>query len=568
MKKFILPTILSFVFLSAGIISAQWISDSLLNTPVCVYSGNQQEAAICKDQVGGVYVFWRDYRDETGMFGGDIYGQRLDANGIIKWTENGTVIQTTSYGEFAPQAVPDKNGGVILLWSQNPNGFYDYKLFCQRLDSTGNKLWGADGKTIAESNGTNSFPQITSDGRGGAYIVWMNLPATPGSTDIYLQHVDSTGSLYWPANGLAICDTSNSQSYPALCADGLGGVFIVWQDSRNISNPDIYAQYIDGDKNVLWPHNGLAICQASGSVEFPDIVGDGQGGVFIVWQDNRNIDNGIALQHVNAAGELLLDEQGVMICNAENTKSDVNIISDGNDGAYIIWQDERSGDCDIYAQYINQDAVPQWSANGIPIIAAANDQLTPAAIVDELGNCFMAWSDDRGDEWGDIYGQMINTSGNLLWDSEGIGMATANGYEQEEPVVEIISDGNFVLSWLDMRNETDFDIYVHKTNRDEHLVSAINYDYYPVCESYRLEQNYPNPFNPVTIIEIAIPESGFYTLKVYNIQGEKVAELINHKLNAGIYRFCFDASGLSSGTYFYTLKGNHISISKKMILLR
>lgn len=72
--------------------------------------------------------------------------------------------------------------------------------------------------------------------------------------------------------------------------------------------------------------------------------------------------------------------------------------------------------------------------------------------------------------------------------------------------------------------------------------------------SFILNQNYPNPFNPKTTVSFNIPETGFVTLKVYDLLGNEVAILVNEKRNSGSYVIEFDASELSSGIYFYVLK--------------
>jgi len=80
--------------------------------------------------------------------------------------------------------------------------------------------------------------------------------------------------------------------------------------------------------------------------------------------------------------------------------------------------------------------------------------------------------------------------------------------------------------------------------------------------------NYPNPFNPVTNLEFRMPESGFVTLKVYDMLGKEVATLVNENLSPGTYRYGFDGSGFSSGVYYYKLEtGNH-TIIKSMLLLK
>jgi hypothetical protein len=85
---------------------------------------------------------------------------------------------------------------------------------------------------------------------------------------------------------------------------------------------------------------------------------------------------------------------------------------------------------------------------------------------------------------------------------------------------------------------------------------------------YTLSQNYPNPFNPTTEIKFSILESGFVTLKVYDLLGKEVATLVDENLQNGGYVVTFDASDLASGTYIYTLSVNGSRISKKMLLLK
>jgi hypothetical protein len=90
----------------------------------------------------------------------------------------------------------------------------------------------------------------------------------------------------------------------------------------------------------------------------------------------------------------------------------------------------------------------------------------------------------------------------------------------------------------------------------------------PVPSSYSLSQNYPNPFNPSTQIRFTIPEKTNVKLEVYNLIGQKVADLVNSELSAGEYSITFNASGLSSGIYLYRLQAGNFSSVKKMILMK
>jgi hypothetical protein len=87
-------------------------------------------------------------------------------------------------------------------------------------------------------------------------------------------------------------------------------------------------------------------------------------------------------------------------------------------------------------------------------------------------------------------------------------------------------------------------------------------------DGFTLEQNYPNPFNPETSIRFTLPENSFVSLKVYDINGKLVKTLVNGSKSAGSHEVSFNASELSSGVYFYTLKAGGFTESKKMLLTK
>jgi hypothetical protein len=89
-----------------------------------------------------------------------------------------------------------------------------------------------------------------------------------------------------------------------------------------------------------------------------------------------------------------------------------------------------------------------------------------------------------------------------------------------------------------------------------------------VVKDYSLSQNYPNPFNPTTNIKFSIKNSSLVTLRVYDVTGRMVTELVNEKLSTGSYDYSFNGTNLSSGVYFYTLKADGFTDTKKMMLIK
>jgi uncharacterized lipoprotein YddW (UPF0748 family) len=89
-----------------------------------------------------------------------------------------------------------------------------------------------------------------------------------------------------------------------------------------------------------------------------------------------------------------------------------------------------------------------------------------------------------------------------------------------------------------------------------------------IPSEFRLFQNYPNPFNPNTKISFSIPKSGFTTLKIYDLLGREIETLVATELSAGNYTIDFNASGLSSGIYIYSLRNAEKAQNMKMVLVK
>jgi len=89
-----------------------------------------------------------------------------------------------------------------------------------------------------------------------------------------------------------------------------------------------------------------------------------------------------------------------------------------------------------------------------------------------------------------------------------------------------------------------------------------------IPREYSLNQNFPNPFNPSTTISFDVPNAGHVKLAVYDLNGREVATLVNRNLDANSYTVSFDASALTSGTYFYRIEAASFTAVRKMLFLK
>jgi hypothetical protein len=101
----------------------------------------------------------------------------------------------------------------------------------------------------------------------------------------------------------------------------------------------------------------------------------------------------------------------------------------------------------------------------------------------------------------------------------------------------------------------------------EMVISIVDKD--PLSRlDFTLYQNHPNPFNPNTTIKIRVQQTSRVNLSIFNILGQRVATLINRKINAGMHQISFDGSHLTSGVYFYRLQSGNYTDVKKMLLIK
>lgn len=377
-------------------------------TVICNETHDQGEVQICSDGFGGAIVAWMDERDPAS----DIYAQRIDANGNVMWDANGTAICTENNFQSVIRISNDGEGGAIITWRDERSGNAD--VYAQRIDANGNTLWTDNGTAICNLDGYQGGSVICTDGFGGAILTWVDWRNSGFGPDIYAQRIAPNGTHLWGANGTGVCTfITNDQGGLEICSDGLGGAIIAWVDFRNIvtTGTNIYAERIDSNGNSKWNVNGKAICTLSPDQYSPVVCSNNKGGAIISWSDGRGgMSTGYDLyaQKLNSTGDILWAPNGLDVCRAVDNQWVSGIIDDGEEGAVILWGDEREGAMNrhIYAQRLTSEGNSLWQANGSVICNADGGQDSASLINDGKGGCIIAWNDGRSDS-GDIYAQRI-----------------------------------------------------------------------------------------------------------------------------------------------------------------
>ncbi len=597
------------LFLSVDLYS-QWSTDPAVNNVVSVFTGEQSDPSVTSDGSGGAIIAWYDDRNGNN----DIYAQRINSSGAVMWTAGGIPICTQTSAQSFPSITGDGSGGAVITWIDSRTD--DGDVYAQRVDANGSVLWTVNGLPVCTDAGAQYKTAITSDGSGGAIIAWYDF-RNHIDDNIFVQRIDQNGSALWTADGIVICSAANNQRYPSITSDGGTGAVITWQDERTGSgDPNIYAQKVNSSGTAQWTADGLPVCTQANYQQEPKITFDGSSGAIIAWQDNRNGNSDIYAQRIDAGGSVLWTgtPNGAPVCTLAGTQVNPTITNEGSGGAILAWTDSRNigtTSSDIYAQKIDANGTAQWGTD-IEISRNSAQQNYPAIANTGSGSAVVSWYDYRNSD-NDIYATKVFSDGTLPVELTmfAVGHVSAHsvelrwttasetnnyGFDIEQTAVKA---GSAELLWSkagfvngngtsNVPNEYSFTHWASASGTFLYRLKQIDrdgrYTYLPevevtigsVLSRFSMEQNFPNPFNPATTIQYTVgvnadpssPNSAHVRLIVYDILGKEIASLVNEYQVPGNYAVRFNAASLPSGLYFYRISAGGVSESKRMILLK
>lgn len=360
-----------------------------------------------------------------------------------------------------PSVSVDAFDNYYFIWHDQRTG--QERIFAQKYDSNKNQQWSSDLQIVTSNN--QIFPRISTDIDGYSYMTWQD--DRNGNQDIYLQKFDNSGNAVWVGEKKVNVDASSAdQNLPVVSAN-TSTAYIVWQDDRS-GNLDIYAQRYSPAGVQLWV-NDLKINTdtGSGNQSYPAVALDSENNFYVIWQDDRNGDNDIYAQKYDQDANKLWVADKKINTDVSLTNQDYPVftLDDVNDFLYIAWQDERnggsSGNVDIYAQKYDASGNEIWTED-----IRMNTDLTSAyqsypSIAYEGNNKFyITWQDNRNGN-NDVYAQKCDQNGGSLWAEDVKINTNYDNSDQRSPRVVVDNAGYGIFTWYDNRNG-NYDIYAAK----------------------------------------------------------------------------------------------------------
>ncbi len=232
--------------------------------------------------------------------------------------------------------------------------------------------------------------------------------------------------------------------------DSLAGHRADCVDFRSGETFSIGAQHLlfDGSVSTQWSPDGARLCLGTAKEIASVSVSDGADGAVVVWVDTRSGESDLYAQRLTAAGNVVAGwpADGVALCLAPGFQDRVAVASDGAGGAIVVWQDYRSGpNGKIFAQRVTGAGVLAWQPDGIAVSADSSDQGAPALAPDGTGGALVVWQDARAGDY-DLRWARLAAEGAVTPAPGGAALVTAPGDQRR---VRVVADapGHVIAIW-------------------------------------------------------------------------------------------------------------------------
>ena len=543
MKTILILTIMlaSYTMNVSAQVSEEWVKR---------YSGtgNQDDRALdaVTDASGNLYVT------------GQVYGLLGESNfATIKYDAAGNTVWSKFYdgggfeNDIAKVICVDGAGNVYVTGSARLTDSTGLVFATIKYNSAGTQLW------VRQTNVGNDTPMdMKIDAAGNVYVTGYLLSHPYGR--IITVKYNSSGTQQWLV------------TYNPVSTSYYGGYFLEVDASGNVYVAGHQGSFDNGQIHLL-KYNSAGAFQwirtyaSGGTVGVGDMVNDmaidASANIYLTGQvkglSGSSGPDMVTIKY-NSSGTLQWAQKFNGTANLSDMARCMGVDASGNvytGGVTYL----TGGNSDIALIKYNSSGTQQWlrTINGQGnALDFAND-----LILDAAGNIFLTGQSTGLSTGYNYLTARYSPSGSQVWLQTYLGPGNEHDYAN---AIALGLNGVVYVTGQSEGTTTGKDFATVKYAQTVGIQNVNS----EIPENFSLEQNYPNPFNPVTNIRIQMPKSDFVKLNVFDISGKEVAVLVNENLNAGTYNIDFNASHLSSGTYFYRMETAGFIDVKKMILIK
>ena len=562
MKKLSYLTLLTAMLLPM-VISAQWSSDPMMNTPLDTSSGSQtipKTALRLSDN--SMYVSY--FSNASGN--NDLMLQRLTHDGIPLWPAPVIVSHNTQEETlYDYSCCTDNDENCVIAFSDSRGGTLD--IYVYKISAGGEPLWGENGIRLSHHPEWEFKPALCVTSDNTAVVAWTEMDAFSGD-HLVMAAVEEDGSLPWGLSNINWApDGEYSYLLPSLVATESGNFIVVYSKA---SGPPwsvtryIYAQRLDLHGNLKWdqeaPVSALAGPPAWDNFNLKE---DGQGGFFIAWHEDREQDKIMEsyVQHVDPDGNFRFPDNGLKVGDRPMSHKYYPVVAGQNaaNEIFVFWvqmnyevmMKDAKGDESLWGQRIAADGTLLWSEEGTEIIPTGDFYiLSDCDLQDNISYIFY---NTIGNDPEDIRIRAcsVDDKGNPAWESDYLSISEVPR-QVIAPVLSDFADGQWVMFWSDSRVPT-LDLYAQNINQD----GTIGIPTGIVDPDPRKVSVYPNPCHD----RFHIYQEKYNRIGLSDLSGRIIYD---KEIKAGTSSF--DISSLTPGIYILSLSGPDGQLSRKLAI--
>jgi hypothetical protein len=465
---------------------------------------------------------------------------KYNSTGVFQWAKFYQGPDTIHFGYIDRSFINIADGaGNVYVGGQSTDNTNLEDIFIIKYNTEGDTIWTA--RYNGPGNGDDIMTGMIMDKYANIYVTGFTEPV-----DYVTIKYDSTGTKVWEAR---YNNSYNSVDYgKSICLDSSGNVYVTgYSLFPNLFYAFSTVKY-DQSGNQQW----AATYSTNSDAKAVSIAVDRESNVYVtgsVDSSSKGFYSKILTVKYDSFGNQVW---------SQGYKSRVLIA----DMPYKIYIDSAGN------PIVSGSSVVKYNSNGA-FLWADTISYGRLSFLDKDNNLYKTGGRSDTTQYRWIETTKYDENGNKLWVL--IYNKTQTMYPASSDI--IIDDNNNIFisgNTFGMPNQPNRDsILLLKYSQPIGITSNNS----QIPDIFNLYQNYPNPFNPKTKIRFDVPKSlkvnmSTLNISVYDILGKKIATLINGELKAGRFEIEWDASNFASGIYFYCLRAQNVSITKKMMLIK
>ncbi len=486
-----------WLFLGYSVL-AQWSSDPAVNNGIAITAGEQAIPKVATSPNGITYIAW--FSNESGNY--NVRLQKLNVFGEIQWEEGGILISDNPAMTWLTDwdMTVDQVDCAILTFQDIRN--IDNDVFAYRIGPEGEFLWGDDGIEMSTGPAFDAAPKVCVTNSGNAVFAWQ------ADEVVIRQKISPEGDKLWGENGITLSGP-DTYSWPQLMPVGDDDVIMKYfEDSGPVWAPTRYvcAMRYDSEGNEVW--DNIANISIAGGISawtqiFP-MVSDGNDGFFIAWHDDRDMNNlsSAFVQHIGSDGSVLLADNGVeasLYPNRHHFYPQLALPA-GSEDIFVYWNemDADQNNRGLYGQKISATGERLWGDNAKKFIEIAPQDVYPYAARSSDEDMVLFYEENASASNAIIKAMRIDTAGNFVWPDDIVDICSLPS-TKVHTVSGVFHDGQWISAWEDDRNGNK-DIYAQNLKLDGTLGPIeVNNNLTLSVDTLFFDFQHPYPADPIWV---------------------------------------------------------------------